>query len=42
MFATEGAEANMGDEIFPIGKLQLRAAAPLFCRFVLFKDGLCR
>jgi len=39
MFATEGAEANMGDEIFPIGKLQLRAAAPLFCRFVLFKDG---
>jgi hypothetical protein len=39
-FATEGAGANiMGDEIFPIGKLQLRAAAPLFCRFVLFKDG---
>jgi hypothetical protein len=39
-FATEGAGANiMGDEIFPLGKLQLRAAAPLFCRFVLFKDG---
>jgi hypothetical protein len=39
-FATEGAGANiMGDEIFPLGKLQLRAAAPLFCRFVFFKDG---
>src|SRR5947199_3514769 len=39
-FAPEGARANiMGDEIFSIGILQLRAAAPLFCRFVLFKDG---
>jgi hypothetical protein len=39
-FATGGAGANiMGDEIFPIGNLQLRAAAPLFCRFALFKDG---
>jgi hypothetical protein len=38
-FATVGGGANMGDEIFPIGKMQLRAAAPLFCRFVLFKDG---
>jgi hypothetical protein len=39
-FATESAGANiMGDEIFPIGKMELRAAAPLFCRFVLLKDG---
>ncbi len=39
-FATEGAGANiMGDEIFPLGKLQLQASAPLSCRFVFFKDG---
>ncbi len=38
-FAPVDGAANMGDEIFPIGKMQLRAAAPLFCRFVLFKDG---
>lgn len=39
-FATSGTGASiMGDEILPINGLQLRAAAPLFCRFVLFKDG---
>ena len=39
-FAPVGAGANvMGDEIVSISGLQLRAAAPLLCRFVLFKDG---
>jgi hypothetical protein len=41
MFATAGAGANvMGDEVFSISGLQLLAAAPLFSRFVLFKDGV--
>lgn len=40
-FATAGAGANiMGDEIFPISGLKLRAAAPLFSRFVLLRDGV--
>ncbi len=40
-FAPVGAGANvMGDEILSIRGSQLRSAAPLFCRFVLFKDGL--
>ena len=39
-FTTESPGGNMGDEVFPIGKLQLRAAAPLFSRFVLLKDGV--
>jgi len=40
-FAPGGAGANvMGDEILSIRGSQLRSAAPLFCRFVLFKDGL--
>ena len=40
-FAAVGAGANiMGDEILSIRGSQLRSAAPLFCRFVLFKDGL--
>ena len=30
----------MGDEILSIRGSQLRSATPLFCRFVLFKDGL--
>ena len=40
-FAPVGPGANvMGDEILSIRGSQLRSAAPLFCRFVLFKDGL--
>src|SRR5258708_2688276 len=40
-FAPVGATANiMGDEILSIRGSQLRSAAPLFCLFVLFKDGL--
>jgi hypothetical protein len=39
-FAPVGAGAKvMGDEIVSISGLQLRAAAPLLCRFVLVKDG---
>ena len=38
---TVGAGANvMGDETPLLRGLQLRAAAPLFCRFVLFEDGV--
>ena len=40
-FAAAGAGVNiMGDEIFSTSGLQLHAAAPLFSRFVLFKDGV--
>jgi hypothetical protein len=39
-FAPVGAGAKvMGDEILSIRGSQLLAAAPLLCRFVLFKDG---